>query len=235
MDIAVAGSQKSFMLPAGLAILGVSPKAIPAMKMAKLPRTFFDFKDMLASCARGGYPDTPGVGLIAGLDSIDLPETEGLENVYGRHHRLAERVRRVVFAWGLTPYAATPAQRPRGPDRLARQSRRCLPRGRGCFAAMSRGGAYNFPVVREALGKGRQHGVKSGLDGAAGHLGVKAGGYFPGNAAKGMIDHQSSVFLFDPDTGRPVAMVGGNLLTALRPAGRDSSCGRPHGCGGSSG
>ena len=88
----------------------------------------------------------------------------------------------------------------------------------GCFAAMSRGEAYNFPVVREALGEGRQYGFKSGLDRAASQLGVKAGGYFPGNADKGMINHQSSVFLFDPDTGRPVAMVGGNLLTALRTA-----------------
>jgi alanine dehydrogenase len=86
------------------------------------------------------------------------------------------------------------------------------------FAAMSRGDAYNFPVVREALGEGRQYGFKSGLDRAGGQLGVKAGGYFPGNAAKGMINHQSSVFLFDPETGRPVAMVGGNLLTALRTA-----------------
>ncbi|MFZ1513301.1 MAG: iminosuccinate reductase BhcD [Tabrizicola sp.] len=87
-----------------------------------------------------------------------------------------------------------------------------------CFAAMARGDAYNFPVVREALGEGRQYGFKSGLDRAGGQLGVKAGGYFPGNAAKGLINHQSSVFLFDPDTGRPVAMVGGNLLTALRTA-----------------
>ncbi len=86
------------------------------------------------------------------------------------------------------------------------------------FAAMARGDAYNFPVVREALGEGRQYGFKSGLDRAGASLGVKAGGYFPGNAAKGMINHQSSVFLFDPDTGRPLAMVGGNLLTALRTA-----------------
>jgi ornithine cyclodeaminase len=87
-----------------------------------------------------------------------------------------------------------------------------------CFAAMARGDAYNFPVVREALGEGRQYGFKSGLDRAGGQLGVKAGGYFPGNAAKGLINHQSSVFLFDPETGRPAAMVGGNLLTALRTA-----------------
>jgi ornithine cyclodeaminase len=86
------------------------------------------------------------------------------------------------------------------------------------FAAMARGDAYNFPVVREALGEGRQYGFKSGLDRSGQMLGVKAGGYFPGNAAKGIINHQSTVFLFDPDTGRPTAMVGGGLLTALRTA-----------------
>ncbi|WP_333818453.1 L-aspartate--glyoxylate aminotransferase BhcA [Tabrizicola sp.] len=109
VDIAVAGSQKGFMLPAGLAILGVSPKALAAMETARLPRTFFDFKDMLAAYARGGYPYTPAVGLIAGLaHSIDLLEGEGLDNVYARHHRLAEGVRRAVFAWGMAPYAASP-------------------------------------------------------------------------------------------------------------------------------
>ena len=87
-----------------------------------------------------------------------------------------------------------------------------------CFAAMARGEACNFPVVREALGEGRQYGFKSGLDRAGGILGVKAGGYFPGNAAKGIINHQSTVFLFDPETGVPTAMVGGGLLTALRTA-----------------
>ena len=87
-----------------------------------------------------------------------------------------------------------------------------------CLASAARGEAENFPVLREALGEGRQYGFKSGIDRAGGLLGVKSGGYFPGNAAKGMINHQSSIFLFDPDTGKPVAMVGGNLLTALRTA-----------------
>lgn len=109
VDIAVAGSQKGFMLPAGLAILGVSPKAMAAMDHATLPRTFFDFRDMLAAYARGGYPYTPAVGLIAGLArSIEMLEDEGLEAVYARHHRLAEGVRRAVAAWGMTPYAASP-------------------------------------------------------------------------------------------------------------------------------
>lgn len=87
-----------------------------------------------------------------------------------------------------------------------------------CFTAMARGEAFNFPVVREALGEGRQYGFKSGLDRAGGQLGVKAGGYFPGNVARGIINHQSTVFLFDPESGRPTGMVGGGLLTALRTA-----------------
>lgn len=108
VDIAVAGSQKGFMLPAGLAILGISPRAIAAMETARLPRTFFDFRDMLAAYARGGYPYTPAVGLIAGLaHAIDLLEAEGLEAVYARHARLAEGVRRAVLAWGMAPFAVS--------------------------------------------------------------------------------------------------------------------------------
>ncbi len=87
------------------------------------------------------------------------------------------------------------------------------------FAAMARKDAYNFPVIREAIGHADAlYGFKSGFDRAGLVLGLKAGGYWPGNADKGLTNHQSSVFLFDPDTGRPTAMVGGNLLTALRTA-----------------
>ncbi|MCB1389162.1 MAG: ornithine cyclodeaminase family protein [Rhodobacteraceae bacterium] len=84
------------------------------------------------------------------------------------------------------------------------------------FRQMATDRARNFPVVREALGGGRQYGFKSGIDANA--LGVKAGGYFPGNAGRGIINHQSTVFLFDPETGVLEAAVGGNLLTALRTA-----------------
>ncbi len=109
VDIAVAGSQKGFMLPAGLAILGVSPKALAAMEGAGLSRCFFDFRDMLRTYAAGAYPYTPAVGLIAGLArSIELLEDEGLEAVYARHTRLATGVRRAVAAWGMTPCAVSP-------------------------------------------------------------------------------------------------------------------------------
>jgi ornithine cyclodeaminase len=92
------------------------------------------------------------------------------------------------------------------------------------FVAMASGAARNFPVVREALGHEEAlYGFKGGFDAAGGVLGLKAGGYWPHNLERrGIINHQSTVFLFDPDTGRVRAMVGGNLLTALRTAAASS-------------
>lgn len=92
------------------------------------------------------------------------------------------------------------------------------------FSAMSRQKAWNFPVVREDLGhEDALFGFKGGFDRSGAHLGLKAGGYWPHNLdRRGMINHQSTVFLFDPDSGRPTAMVGGNLLTALRTAAASS-------------
>ncbi len=91
------------------------------------------------------------------------------------------------------------------------------------FGAMARGEARNFPVVREAIGHADAlYGFKSGFDRAGLALGVKSGGYWPGNAGRGLTNHQSTVFLFDPDTGRLKALVGGNHLTALRTAASSS-------------
>ncbi len=92
------------------------------------------------------------------------------------------------------------------------------------FAAMAAGDAYNFPVVREAIGHADAlYGFKGGFDKAGMTLGLKAGGYWPNNLeTHGLINHQSTVFLFDPDTGRVKAVVGGNLLTALRTAAASS-------------
>lgn len=94
----------------------------------------------------------------------------------------------------------------------------------GVFAAMASNDAYNFPVVREAIGyEDALYGFKGGFDQAGLTLGLKAGGYWPNNLEKhGVINHQSTVFLFDLDTGKVKAMVGGNLLTALRTAAASS-------------
>lgn len=102
VDIVVTGSQKGFMLPAGLAILALSPKAMRAVASAELPRSFFDIGDMARSYAGGGYPYTPPVGLLNGLKlSTELLLAEGLDNVFARHHRIASGVRAAVRAWGL--------------------------------------------------------------------------------------------------------------------------------------
>lgn len=109
VDIAVTGSQKGFMLPPGLAIVGFSPKAMAAVETAKLPRTFFDIRDMATGYAANGYPYTPPVGLLNGLKlSTEMLLEEGLENVFARHHRIAEGVRRAVAAWGMELCATRP-------------------------------------------------------------------------------------------------------------------------------
>ncbi|MBL7002698.1 MAG: ornithine cyclodeaminase family protein [Gammaproteobacteria bacterium] len=87
------------------------------------------------------------------------------------------------------------------------------------FAAMAAGDAYNFPVVREAIGHADAlYGFKSGFDKKGMSLGVKSGGYWPGNINNGLSNHQSTVLLFNPDTGKLDALVGGNYLTAIRTA-----------------
>ena len=85
------------------------------------------------------------------------------------------------------------------------------------FAAMARGQARNYPVVRELVGyRDAVFGVKTGCDTAAPILGLKAGGYWPHNLAQGLGNHQSSTLLFDPDTGRASALVSANYLTGVR-------------------
>lgn len=109
VDIAVSGSQKGFMLNTGMAILAVSPKAIAAMDAAKLPRTYFDFRDMLGASAKSGYPYTPPLQLIHGMaESLKMLFEEGLDAVYARHVRLAEGVRQAVRGWGLDLVAQSP-------------------------------------------------------------------------------------------------------------------------------
>ena len=102
VDLAVTGSQKGLMLPAGLGIVCASQKALGLSEQAKLPRVFFDFGDMRKSNATGYFPYTPSLPMLYGLrESIAMLLEEGLENVFARHHRLAEGTRRAVKAWGL--------------------------------------------------------------------------------------------------------------------------------------
>jgi alanine-glyoxylate transaminase/serine-glyoxylate transaminase/serine-pyruvate transaminase len=109
VDLAVTGSQKGFMLPAGLGILAVSQKALGKYDSAKLNRVFFDLGDMIKNNASGYFPYTPSLPLLYGLrEAIDMLLEEGLDNVFARHHRLAEGTRAAVKGWGLELCAREP-------------------------------------------------------------------------------------------------------------------------------
>ena len=109
VDLAVSGSQKGFMMPTGLAIVAASQKALEARKQAQCPRCFFDFEDMIKTNKDGFFPYTPAMTLLRGLrQSVDLLFEEGLDNVFARHHRLAEGVRHAVQGWDLRLCAVEP-------------------------------------------------------------------------------------------------------------------------------
>jgi len=112
VDVTVGGSQKGLMLPPGLSFNALSAKALAASKAAKLPRSFWDWSDMLASNKDGYFPYTPATNLLYGLREAlkMLLEEEGLENVFARHQRHAEATRRAVRAWGLEVLAKNPAE-----------------------------------------------------------------------------------------------------------------------------
>jgi alanine-glyoxylate transaminase/serine-glyoxylate transaminase/serine-pyruvate transaminase len=90
------------MLPPGMSFNAVSEKALNAAKTAKLPRSFFQWDDMLTMYKQGFFPYTPATQMLYGLDvSIQMLHEEGLDNVFARHDRLAEATRRAVRGWGL--------------------------------------------------------------------------------------------------------------------------------------
>ncbi len=109
VDCAIAGSQKGFMLPAGLGILGVSEKALSRVATTTTPRSYFDLRPMIDQNARGFFPYTPALSLLFGLDeALNMLLEEGMAEVAARHRRLATGVRAAVSAWGLTACAKRP-------------------------------------------------------------------------------------------------------------------------------
>lgn len=106
VDGVISGSQKGFMLPAGGAFLAYSQKALKAVETSTYPRCFLDLKDQMFHNAGGYTPYTPNLPILYGLrKSLDMLFAEGLDNVYARHYRLGEGVRRAVAAWGMTTCA----------------------------------------------------------------------------------------------------------------------------------
>ena len=110
VDVTVGGSQKGLMLPPGLSFNAFSARALAASARARMPRSYWDWREMLATNANGYFPYTPATNLLYGLaEALEMLFEEGLPNVYARHARFGEATRRAVRAWGLETQCAEPA------------------------------------------------------------------------------------------------------------------------------
>src|SRR5689334_17636189 len=111
VDVSVSCSQKGFMLPPGLGFNAISEKALAASKTNKMPRSYFDWEEMLKPNAKGFFPYTPATNLLYGLrEAIAMLLEEGLANVFARHQRLAAATRAAVTHWGLEVLCQNPAE-----------------------------------------------------------------------------------------------------------------------------
>jgi alanine-glyoxylate transaminase / serine-glyoxylate transaminase / serine-pyruvate transaminase len=110
VDVCVSGSQKGLMLPAGMGVTCVSEKALAAAKTARMPRCYFDYRDMVTANASGYFPYTPSIPMLYGLrESLQMLLEEGLENVFYRHSYLASGVRAAILeGWKLKLCARAP-------------------------------------------------------------------------------------------------------------------------------
>jgi alanine-glyoxylate transaminase/serine-glyoxylate transaminase/serine-pyruvate transaminase len=102
VDVTIAGSQKGLMLPPGMSFNAISEKALRATESARLPRSYWDWQEMLKPNRSGFFPYTPPTNLLYGLrEALKIMREEGLANVFKRHDRYAEATRAAVRAWGL--------------------------------------------------------------------------------------------------------------------------------------
>ena len=124
LDVVVSGSQKGYMLPPGLAFVGVSEKGWRFNANATCPRFYFDFAKEKKSLEGDQTAFTPAVSLIVGLKEVlRMVREETLEGVHARHERLANATREGLKAAGLTLFptgtpstAVTAVNAPEGVD-----------------------------------------------------------------------------------------------------------------------
>ena len=113
VDVTIGGSQKGLMMPTGMALTGVSAKAMEASRTSKMPKYYFNWQ-LMNSRMPQRFIGTVPVHFFFGLEeSIKMLEEEGLDAVFARHARLAEATRAAVGAWGAngkgpTLYGQTP-------------------------------------------------------------------------------------------------------------------------------
>lgn len=128
LDVVVAGSQKSWMIPPGLAMVSMSKRAWEAQTQSKMPKFYFDLAAAKKSLDKGQTPYTPAVSLFYALQAaLRLMQEEGLDNIIARHARVAQKTREGVKALGLSLFpdervasnAVTAINTPEGVDAKA--------------------------------------------------------------------------------------------------------------------
>ncbi|MBI3789527.1 MAG: aminotransferase class V-fold PLP-dependent enzyme [Gemmatimonadetes bacterium] len=103
VDAFVTGSQKGLMLPPGLGVLCLSPKAVARVAACPTPRAYFDLRPVLGATTPGFSPYTPAISLLHGMRAaLDLLKAEGTAATIARHARLGAATRAAVAAWGLS-------------------------------------------------------------------------------------------------------------------------------------
>lgn len=111
VDVTICCSQKGLMLPPGLGFNAVSDKALAAARTNTMPRSYWDWQEMLAMNGEGAFPYTPATTLLYGLrESLAILREEGLPEVFARHERLAKATRAAVQAWGLEILCQEPSE-----------------------------------------------------------------------------------------------------------------------------
>lgn len=109
-DVTISGSQKGLMLPPGIGFNALSPKAIEVSKHNKIPKSYWAWDEILEMNKTGYWPTTPSTNLMYGLhESLDMMMSEGLDNIFARHQRLAQACRHAVAAWGLENQCQDPS------------------------------------------------------------------------------------------------------------------------------
>lgn len=102
IDVLISGSQKSFMIPPGLAFISFSSNAWKAVETAKLPRFYFDARAARKSLAQGTSPWTPAISLLRQLHkALAIMQDIGLEEMIAHHRIMGEATRAGIRALGL--------------------------------------------------------------------------------------------------------------------------------------
>jgi len=101
-DVVVTGSQKAWMAPPGLSMIGVSRRAWQANRQARMSRFYWDLAAAERYAERGQTPFTPAVSTLYGLHaSLALMQEEGLDRIAARHRQVAKRCRDGIRTLGL--------------------------------------------------------------------------------------------------------------------------------------